>query len=89
MAGKHKGWYQSAAKWIVDTKNWYQVSAKHIGKNRDWYSIAANWIGNVIQGMIKSKCDRPRENQPSLHLVTIVKIPILKILIGVTSFCSC
>ena len=34
-------------------------------------------------------CDRPRENQPSSHLVMIVEIPVLKFLIGVTSFCSC
>ena len=34
-------------------------------------------------------CDLPRENRPSSHLVMIVEIPILKILIGLTSFCSC
>ena len=33
--------------------------------------------------------ERPQENWPSLHLVMIVEIPGLKILIGVTSFCSC
>ena len=33
-------------------------------------------------------CDYPWENQPSSHLVMIVEIPVLKILIGVTSFCS-
>ena len=34
-------------------------------------------------------CDPPWENRPSSHLVMIVEIPILKFLIGVTSFCSC
>ena len=34
-------------------------------------------------------CDLPRENRPSSHLVMIVEIPVLKFLIGVTSFCSC
>ena len=34
-------------------------------------------------------CDRPQENRPSFHLVMIVEIPVLKFLIGVTSFCSC
>ena len=29
------------------------------------------------------------ENWPSLHLVMIVEIPIFKVLISVTSFCSC
>ena len=33
-------------------------------------------------------CDLPRENRPSSHLVMIVEIPVLKFLIGVTSFCS-
>jgi len=41
MAGKHKSWYQSAAKWISKNKNWYQV--------------AANWIGKVMQNWYKSK----------------------------------
>ena len=35
------------------------------------------------------KCDRPRENRPSLHLGMIVEIPVLKVLISITSFCSC
>ena len=34
-------------------------------------------------------CDRPRENRPSSHLVLIVEIPVLKVLISITSFCSC
>ena len=34
-------------------------------------------------------CDSPRENWPSSHLVMIVDIPVLKILIGVSSFWSC
>ena len=34
-------------------------------------------------------CDLPRENRPSSHLVMIVEIPVLKFLIGITSFCSC
>ena len=34
-------------------------------------------------------CDLPRENRPSLYLVMIVEIPVLKFLIGITSFCSC
>ena len=34
-------------------------------------------------------CDLPRENRPSSRLVMIVEIPVLKFLIGVTSFCSC
>ena len=34
-------------------------------------------------------CDLPRENRPSSHLVMIVEIPVLKFLIGATSFCSC
>ena len=49
-----------------------------------------------LRGLLtkNSKCDRPQENRPqenrpSSHLVMIVEIPILKILIGVTSFCSC
>ena len=33
--------------------------------------------------------DRPRENRPSSHLVMIVEIPVLKFLIGITSFCLC
>ena len=41
MAGKNKGWYQSAAKWISKTKNWYLV--------------VVNWIGNVIQGLIQKQ----------------------------------
>ena len=32
------------------------------------------------------KCDLPRENRPSSHLVMIVEIPVLIFLIGVTSF---
>ena len=34
-------------------------------------------------------CDLPRENRPSSHLVMIVEIPVLKFLLGITSFCSC
>ena len=34
-------------------------------------------------------CDRPQENRPSLHLGMIVEIPILKVVISITSFCSC
>ena len=34
-------------------------------------------------------CDRPRENRLSLHLGMIVKIPILKVVISITSFCLC
>ena len=34
-------------------------------------------------------CDRPRENQPSSYLGMIVKIPVLKVVISITSFCSC
>ena len=34
-------------------------------------------------------CDRPRENRPSSHLVLIVEIPVLKVLISITSFCWC
>ena len=34
-------------------------------------------------------CDRPRENRPSSHLVLIVEIPVLKVLISITSLCSC
>ena len=34
-------------------------------------------------------CDRPRENRPSSHLGMIVEIPILKVVISITSFCSC
>ena len=37
----------------------------------------------------KEICDLPRENRPSSHLVMIVEIPVLKFLIGITSFCSC
>ena len=31
-------------------------------------------------------CDRPRENRPSSHLGMIVEIPILKVVISITSF---
>ena len=34
-------------------------------------------------------CDRPRENRPSSHLGMIVEIPVLKVVISITSFCSC
>ena len=36
-------------------------------------------------------CDHPGENWPSshVHLVMIVKIPVLKVVISVTSFCLC
>ena len=34
-------------------------------------------------------CDHPQEIRPSSHLVMIVKIPVLKVVISVTSFCSC
>ena len=34
-------------------------------------------------------CDLPWENRPSSHLVMIVEIPVLKFLIGITSFCLC
>ena len=33
--------------------------------------------------------DLPQENWPSSLLVMIVEIPVLKFLIGITSFCSC
>ena len=33
-------------------------------------------------------CDRPRENRPSSHLRMIVEIPVLKVVISITSFCS-
>ena len=36
-----------------------------------------------------ANCDRPRENRPSSHLEMIVEIPVLKIVISITSFCSC
>ena len=36
-----------------------------------------------------SICDLPRENWPSSHLKMIVEIPVLKFLIGITSFRSC
>ena len=38
MAGKNKGGYQSAAKWIGNTKTDIKV--------------VANWIGKVMQGLI-------------------------------------
>ena len=41
----------------------------------------------VIQVMII--CDHPWENQPSSHLGMIVEIPVLKVVISITSFCSC
>ena len=31
----------------------------------------------------------PRENRPSSHLGMIVEIPVLKVVISITSFCSC
>ena len=31
-------------------------------------------------------CDRPWENRPSSHLGMIVEIPILKVVISITSF---
>ena len=31
--------------------------------------------------------DSLRENRPSLHLLVIVKIPVSKVLINITSFC--
>ena len=34
-------------------------------------------------------CDCPQENWPSLHLEMIVEIPVLKVLISITSFCLC
>ena len=37
----------------------------------------------------KDNCDRPRENRPSSHLGMIVEIPVLKVVISITSFCSC
>ena len=33
-------------------------------------------------------CDRPWENRPSSHLGMIVEIPVLKIVISITSFYS-
>ena len=33
-------------------------------------------------------CDHPQENRPSSHLGMIVEIPVLKVLISVTRFCS-
>ena len=34
-------------------------------------------------------CDRPWENQPSLHLGMIVEIHVLRFVISITSFCLC
>ena len=39
--------------------------------------------------IVHAICDRPRENRPSSHMVMIAEIPVLKVLISVTSFCSC
>ena len=42
-----------------------------------------------MQLMFCTICDRPQENRPSSHLGMIVEIPVLKIIISITSFCSC
>ena len=51
-----------------------------------WSQYMHTYISSVDVSM---KCDLPRENRPSSHLVMIVEIPVLKFLISVTSFCSC
>ena len=49
-------------------------------------ALYALYIINKTEHFI---CDRPQENRPSSHLVLIVEIPVLKVLISITSFCSC
>ena len=46
-------------------------------------------VGMAIPRAQTIICDRPRENRPSSHLGMIVEIPILKVLISITSFCLC
>ena len=42
-------------------------------------------IQRILTGYVApNKCDLPRENRPSSHLVMIVEIPVLKFLIGIT-----
>ena len=41
---------------------------------------------DVFTCTVFDKCDLPQENQPSSHLIMIVEIPVLKFLIGITSF---
>ena len=55
MACKNKGWYQSVAKWIGNTKNWYQLAAKCIRKNKDRFQVADSWIEKIIQGLIQEQ----------------------------------
>ena len=43
----------------------------------------------VHKSYTKDNCDRPQENLPSLHLGLIVEIPVLKVVISITTFCSC
>ena len=57
--------------------------------------IRNNFHGDIsrhlvtVQDIQNNICDRPRENRPSSHLGMIVEIPILKVVISITSFCSC
>ena len=57
-------------------------------KNQTLCKHSTHILLNTVNTLI-SICDLPRENRPSLHLVIIVEIPILKFLIGITSFCLC
>ena len=43
----------------------------------------------AFNAFLLHKCDRPRENRPISHLGMIVGIPVLKVVISITSFCSC
>ena len=51
------------------------------------YSAIIQWEKMWVSGL--DICDRPRENRPSSHLGMIVEIRVLKIVISITSFCSC
>ena len=64
------------------------VVVKQAGSNLWWWSLYHEepWI---CHHMIMNICNHPRENRPSSHLVMIVEIPVLKVLVSVTSFYSC
>ena len=46
-------------------------------------------VGAMVTFVQLDICDRPRENRPSSHLGMIVEISVLKVVISITSFCSC